>query len=132
MSPNIKLSCLIGGMMLIMLPVRLYSQDPDREHILTEDIKHLGERAVRDRIISEEEHREMISFIRDSLPEGTDLTTAGGMHRRCSTILTRTNISEDNIQLKNNGNETYNHHIAEPDSTICNGSGATSHRRISS
>lgn len=73
MSPNIKISCLIGGMMLIMLPVRLYSQDPDREHILTEDIKHLGERAVRDRIISEEEHREMINFIRDSLPEGTDL-----------------------------------------------------------
>lgn len=73
MSPNIKISCLIGSMMLIMLPVRLNSQEPDRENILTDDIQRLGERAVSDRIISEEEHREMISFIRDSLPEGTDL-----------------------------------------------------------
>lgn len=60
-------------MMLIMLPVRLNSQEPDRENILTDDIRRLGERAVRDRIISEEEQKEMISFIRDSLPEGTDL-----------------------------------------------------------
>lgn len=73
MSPNIKISCLIGSMMLIMLPVRLNSQEPDRENILTDDIRRLGERAVRDRIISEEEQKEMISFIRDSLPEGTDL-----------------------------------------------------------
>lgn len=60
-------------MMLIMLPVRLNSQEPDRENILTDDIRRLGERAVRDRIISEEEQKEMLSFIRDSLPEGTDL-----------------------------------------------------------
>lgn len=73
MSPNIKISCLIGSMMLIMLPVRLNSQEPDRENILTDDIRRLGERAVRDRIISEEEQKEMLSFIRDSLPEGTDL-----------------------------------------------------------
>ena len=64
---------LIIALVLIILPARLNAQEPDREKVLAEDIQHLGERAVRDRIISEEERSEIISFVRDSLPEGTDL-----------------------------------------------------------
>lgn len=64
---------LIGGMMLIMLPVGLSAQEQSREQILAEDISRLGERAVRDKIIDEKEYVEMIGFVRDSLPEGTDL-----------------------------------------------------------
>ena len=72
MSPNINMT-LIGGMMLIMLPVGLSAQEQSREQILAEDISRLGERAVRDKIIDEKEYVEMIGFVRDSLPEGTDL-----------------------------------------------------------
>ena len=61
------------AMMMAILPVRLAAQEPDREQILSEDILRLSERAVRDRVISEGERMEMISFVRDSLPEGTDL-----------------------------------------------------------
>lgn len=61
------------AMMLVILPFRLYAQEPDREQILTDDIHRLGERAVRDRVISEEERCDMICFVRDSLPEGTNL-----------------------------------------------------------
>lgn len=60
-------------MILIIQPVNLYAQEREREQVLVDDIKRLGERAVRDRIISEEEHTEMICFVRDSLPEGTNL-----------------------------------------------------------
>lgn len=61
------------AVVLVSFPARLYSQDTDREQVLAEDINRLGERAVRDRIISEEEHTQMLCFVRDSLPEGTDL-----------------------------------------------------------
>lgn len=61
------------AMILVILPFRLYAQEPAREQILSDDIHRLGERAVRDRVISEEEHSEMIDFVRDSLPESTDL-----------------------------------------------------------
>ena len=64
---------LIIALVLIILPARLNAQEPDREKVLAEDIQRLGERAVRDRIISEEEHAQMLCFVRDSLPEGTDL-----------------------------------------------------------
>ena len=59
------------ALMLVSLPV--YAQKSDREQVLADDINRLGERALRDRIISEEEHTQMLCFIRDSLPEGTDL-----------------------------------------------------------
>ena len=59
------------ALMLVSLPV--YAQESDREQVLADDIKRLGERALRDRIISEDEHTQMLSFVRDSLPEGTDL-----------------------------------------------------------
>ena len=59
------------ALMLVSLPV--YAQESDREQVLADDIKRLGERALRDRIISEEEHTQMLCFVRDSLPEGTDL-----------------------------------------------------------
>lgn len=61
------------AVVLVSFPARLYSQDTDREQVLAEDINRLGERALRDRIISEEEHTQMLCFVRDSLPEGTDL-----------------------------------------------------------
>ena len=61
------------ALVLVSFPARLYSQDTDREQVLAEDINRLGERALRDRIISEAEHAQMLCFVRDSLPEGTDL-----------------------------------------------------------
>lgn len=73
MSTNIRISWLIGGMMLFMLPVGMSAQERSREQELLNDIDRLGERAVRDKVISKEEHMEMVSFVRDSLPEGTDL-----------------------------------------------------------
>lgn len=65
--------CRLLAMILVMVPFRLHAQEPDREQVLSEDIRRLGERAVRDRIISEEERSEMIGFVRDSLPEGKEL-----------------------------------------------------------
>ena len=59
------------ALMLVSLPV--YAQETEREQVLADDINRLGERALRDRIISEEEHTQMLCFVRDSLPEGTDL-----------------------------------------------------------
>ena len=59
------------ALMLVSLPV--YAQETDREQVLADDINRLGERALRDRIISEEEHTQMLCFVRDSLPEGTDV-----------------------------------------------------------
>lgn len=73
MSPNINILWLAGCMMLIMSPVNLYSQEQSREQILITDIDKLGERAVRDMVISEDERKGIIGFIRDSLPESTDL-----------------------------------------------------------
>ena len=73
MFPNIYIPWLIGGMMLFMLPVGMSAQERSREQELLNDIDRLGERAVRDKVISKEEHMEMVSFVRDSLPEGTDL-----------------------------------------------------------
>lgn len=61
------------AILLIILPASLHAQDTDREQVLADDINRLGERALRDRIISEEEHTQMLCFVRDSLPEGTDL-----------------------------------------------------------
>lgn len=61
------------ALVLVCFPARLYAQELDREQVLANDIDCLGERALRDRIISEEEHSQMVSFVRDSLPEGTDL-----------------------------------------------------------
>lgn len=59
------------ALMLVSLPI--YAQESDREQVLADDIKRLGERALRDRVISDEEHTRMLCFVRDSLPEGTDL-----------------------------------------------------------
>lgn len=59
--------------MLFMLPVGMSAQERSREQELLNDIDRLGERAVRDKVISKEEHMEIVSFVRDSLPEGTDL-----------------------------------------------------------
>ena len=52
------------AIILVSLPV--YAQESDREQVLADDIKRLGERALRDRIISEDEHTQMLSFVRDS------------------------------------------------------------------
>lgn len=73
MSSNINIVSLIGSMILFMLPVGVYGQEQNREQVLLDDIRRLGERAVRDRVISEEEHDKMTAFVRDSLPESTDL-----------------------------------------------------------
>ena len=61
------------AILLIILPASLHARETDREQVLADDINRLGERALRDRIISEEEHTQMLCFVRDSLPEGTDL-----------------------------------------------------------
>ena len=64
---------LMLALVLISFPASLYAQESDREQVLADDISRLGERALRDRVISEEEHTQMLCFVRDSLPEGTDL-----------------------------------------------------------
>ena len=69
----LKIVCLIGGITFIMSSTGLSAQESDREQMLADDIYCLGQRALRDRIISEEEHTQMLCFVRDSLPEGTDL-----------------------------------------------------------
>ena len=73
MSPNINIRWLIGSIMIFMLPVIINAQEQDREQVLLVDIDSLVTRAVRDRIITKEESQELIGFVRDSLPEGTDL-----------------------------------------------------------
>ena len=73
MSPNIKKLRLIGGMMFIMLPATMNAQEMTREATLMEDIERLGERAVRDNVISNQQRQEILGFARDSLPESTDL-----------------------------------------------------------
>ena len=47
------------AILLIILPASLHAQETDREQVLADDINRLGERALRDRIISEEEHTQM-------------------------------------------------------------------------
>lgn len=61
------------AILLIILPAGLHARETDCEQVLADDINRLGERVLRDRIISEEEHTQMLCFVRDSLPEGTDL-----------------------------------------------------------
>lgn len=73
MSSHINIVSVIGGMMLFILPVTVYGQEQDREQVLLDDIRRLGERAVRDKVISEDEHDRMTVFVRDSLPESKDL-----------------------------------------------------------
>lgn len=73
MSPNINIRWLIGSIMIFMLPVIINAQEQDREQVLLVDIDSLVTKAVRDRIITKKESQELIGFVRDSLPEGTDL-----------------------------------------------------------
>lgn len=62
---------LISAFILITIPIS--AQDQTREQVLITDIDRLGERAVRDMVISEDERKGIKGFIRDSLPESTDL-----------------------------------------------------------
>ena len=62
---------ILFALMLVSLPI--YAQESDREQVLADDIDCLGERALRDRVISDEEHSQMLCFVRDSLPEDTVL-----------------------------------------------------------
>lgn len=62
---------LIWGCILATIPIS--AQEQSREQILITDIDRLGERAVRDMVISEDERKGITGFIRDSLPESTDL-----------------------------------------------------------
>ena len=81
MFPNISISSLIGGMIILMLPVSMAAQesslepshDSDREHVLLNDISRLSERAVRDHVISPDEKHLLQDFIRDSLPDGNNI-----------------------------------------------------------
>ena len=73
MSPNINIMWLIGGVILIMSPINISAQEKSREDILLMDIQQLGERAVRDNVITKDRRKEIESFIRDSLPESADI-----------------------------------------------------------
>lgn len=73
MSSNINIICLIGGMILIMLPINLGAQEKSLEDILIKDIQRLGEMAVRDNVITEDSRNEIETFVRDSLPESSEL-----------------------------------------------------------
>lgn len=73
MSTYFKIVLLISSITILISSTDISAQESDRELVLADDINRLGERALRDRIISEEEHTQMLCFVRDSLPEGTDL-----------------------------------------------------------
>lgn len=73
MSTYFKIVWLISSITILISSTDISAQESDRELVLADDIYRLGERALRDRIISEEEHTQMLCFVRDSLPEGTDL-----------------------------------------------------------
>lgn len=86
MQSRINISRLIGGVICMILPFSLNAQEPSptvivgpdrqsppKDMVLMNDIVQLGERAVRDNVISREECNGMMKFIRDSLPERTDL-----------------------------------------------------------
>ena len=73
MSTYFKIVWLISSITILISTTDISAQESEREQVLAEDINRLGERALRDRIISEEEHAQMLCFVRDSLPEGTDL-----------------------------------------------------------
>ena len=73
MSTYFKIVWLISSITVLISSTDISAQESDREQVLADDIYRLGQRALRDRIISEEEHAQMLCFVRDSLPEGTDL-----------------------------------------------------------
>ena len=73
MSTYFKIVWLISSIMILISSTDISAQESDREQVLADDINRLGERAVRDKIISDEEHTQMLCFVRDSLPDGTDL-----------------------------------------------------------
>ena len=59
--------------MFIMLPIDLGAQEKSLEDILIKDIQRLGEMAVRDNVITEDRRNEIETFVRDSLPESSEL-----------------------------------------------------------
>ena len=73
MSTYFKIVWLISSITVLISSTDISAQESDREQVLADDIYRLGQRARRDRIISKEEHAQMLCFVRDSLPEGTDL-----------------------------------------------------------
>ena len=73
MSTYFKIVWLISSITILISSTDISAQESDRELVLADDIYRLGQRALRDRIISKEEHAQMLCFVRDSLPEGTDL-----------------------------------------------------------
>ena len=73
MSTYFKIVWLISSITILISSTDISAQESDREQVLADDINRLGQRALRDRIISEEEHAQMLCFVRDSLPESTDL-----------------------------------------------------------
>ena len=64
---------LIGAMMLIMLPIETRSQEQSLENILIRDIQRFGEMAAHDNVITEEHRTKIESYVRDSLPESSEL-----------------------------------------------------------
>ena len=73
MSTYFKIVWLISSITVLISSTDISAQESDHEQELADDIYRLGQRALRDRIISEEEHAQMLCFVRDSLPEGTYL-----------------------------------------------------------
>ena len=73
LSTYFKIVWLISSITILISSPDISAQESDRQLVLAADMHRLGERALRDRIISEEEHTQMLCFVRDSLPEGTDL-----------------------------------------------------------
>ena len=73
MSTYFKIVWLISSITILISSTDISAQESDREQVLADDIYRLGQRALRDRIISKEEHAQMLCFVKDSLPEGTDL-----------------------------------------------------------
>ena len=65
MSTYFKIVWLISSITILISSTDISAQESDRELVLADDIYRLGQRALRDRIISEEEHAQMLCFVRD-------------------------------------------------------------------
>ena len=89
MHTHINISRLIGWIIYLVLPLRLEAQEqskavnteweqksPAKDTVLMNDILRFGDRAVKDNVISQKECISVMEFIRDSLPESTDLRIA--------------------------------------------------------
>ena len=73
MSTYFKIVWLISSITILISSTDISAQESDRELVLADDIYRLGQRALRDNVITEDRRNEIETFVRDSLPESSEL-----------------------------------------------------------